>query len=147
MSASYSGFGFDISAPVACFLEVLSSHVCYWRSFIGRNEVLQEGEDGEWVDIIWSVPNNIFSAYGLAPLFWDPVQHSTVQQYEMTSLWADLNVGSSKSSGYKDNQDAFQPLRCCDRETHWSKDFTSWSSVRPEGRKSRVLWGPKEGSL
>lgn len=42
-----SGFGFEISAPVACFLEVLSSHVCYWRSFIGWDEVLQEGEDGE----------------------------------------------------------------------------------------------------
>lgn len=40
-------FMFEISAPVACFLEVFSSHICYWRSFIGWNEVLQERKDRE----------------------------------------------------------------------------------------------------
>lgn len=45
-------FNFEISAPVACFLEVFSRHVYYWRSFIGWNEVLQERKDGEYVDAI-----------------------------------------------------------------------------------------------
>ena len=40
-------FNFEISAPVACFLEVFSHHICYWRSLIGRNEVLQERKDRE----------------------------------------------------------------------------------------------------
>ena len=40
-------FNFEISAPVACFLEVFSHHICYWGSFIGWNEVLQERKDRE----------------------------------------------------------------------------------------------------
>ena len=31
----------------ACFLEVFSHHICYWGSFIGWNEVLQERKDRE----------------------------------------------------------------------------------------------------
>lgn len=40
-------FIFETSAPVACFLEVFSGHICYWRSFIGWNEVLQERKNRE----------------------------------------------------------------------------------------------------
>uniref|UniRef100_A0A8D2B416 Protein SCO1 homolog, mitochondrial n=1 Tax=Sciurus vulgaris TaxID=55149 RepID=A0A8D2B416_SCIVU len=36
-----------LQTRVACFLEVFSVHICYWRSFIGWNEVLQERKDRE----------------------------------------------------------------------------------------------------
>ena len=43
-------FNFEISAPVACFLEVFSHHICYLGSFIGWSEVLQERKDREIIN-------------------------------------------------------------------------------------------------